>query len=64
MSSNRKRKALAVLHWARAAQEDEGRMPIPSRAPAPAPPSAADPARFGRGAGGHEGAPWPLDEGE
>ena len=62
--SNRKRKALAVLHWARAAREDEG--PVVDADPRARAASAlgADPARFGRGAGGHEGAPWtPEDEG-
>ncbi len=53
--SNRKRKALAVLHWARAAREDEGPVAI-------AAPRGADPARFGPGAGGHESLPWTLDE--
>jgi hypothetical protein len=62
--SNRKRKALAVLHWAQAARGDAGpdADPEPRRRAWSA--GAADPARFGRGAGGHEGAPWPLDEEE
>ena len=60
--ANRKRKALAVLHWAEAAQHDEGRaVDSEPRARAGAL-LGDDPARFGRGAGGHEGAPWPLDD--
>ncbi len=60
--SNRKRKALAVLRWARAAQEEDAHIADSDpRAGAPTP-VGADPARFGRGAGGHEGPPWPLDD--
>ncbi|MGO9769234.1 MAG: hypothetical protein ACLPSW_06700 [Roseiarcus sp.] len=62
--SNRKRKALAVLHWAQAAREDEGPDADPEPRRRAASPLTADPARFGRGAGGHEGAPWTLDEEE
>jgi hypothetical protein len=58
--SNRKRKALAILHWAQAAQGDEGR----AGGSAPRPRPSGEPTVFGRGAGGHEGVPWPLDEGE
>jgi hypothetical protein len=60
--SNRKRKALAVLHWARAAREDDGYIGDSDPRPCAAPRAGADPARFGRGAGGHEGAPWTLDD--
>ena len=62
--SNRKRKALAVLHWAQAAREDEGSDADRESRRRAASLLGADRARFGRGAGGHEGAPWPLDEEE
>ncbi len=60
--SNRKRKALAVLRWARAAQEDAGPVVDAEPRARPARIVGADPMRFGRGAGGHEGAPWTLDD--
>lgn len=55
--SNRKRKALAVLHWAQAAQAEEG------HAVESGPRARAESSAFGPGAGGHEDAPWTLDEG-
>ena len=55
--SNRKRKALAMLRWAQAAQEDVG--PVGDAAPRPRPSVA--PTALGRGAGGHEGVPWTPD---
>ncbi len=60
--SNRKRKALAVLHWAQAARQEAGLEAEPEPRGRPSSSLAADPARFGRGEGGHEGAPWPVDE--
>ena len=60
--SNRERKALAVLHWAQAARDDAGSDADRESLRRVASLLGADRARFGRGAGGHEGAPWPLDE--
>ncbi len=60
--SNRKRKALAVLHWAEVARKDEGYIAVSAPRPRAASLDDADATRFGRGAGGHEGVPWALDD--
>ncbi len=60
--ANRKRKALAVLRWARAAQDDVGPVVDAEPRARPARIVGADRAAFGRGAGGHEGVPWAPDD--
>lgn len=60
--ANRKRKALALLHWAEDAERD-GCYTVDSDWHARS--SAIlgrEPAAYGRGSGGHEGIPWPDGE--